>query len=242
MRKIRIYQAGTYLPGQIISLSESASQHVGRVLRMQTGDEIILFDGANNEYEATISEVNKNTVKVQIINTRTINLESPLKIHLAQAIPKGDKMELIIQKAVELGAAIITPLLTKHCAFHLDAKRLQKKQAQWQAIAISACEQSGRNQIPIIAEHCNLLKYLKECQTKTKLILYPNAQKSWRQYADISESVSILIGPEGGFSTEEVNLALDNNFIPLKLGPRILRTETAAIASISILQAIFGDL
>lgn len=242
MRKIRIYQNGNYQPRQIITLSASASQHVGRVLRMQSGEKITLFNGDNHEYLATITNIDKREVTVTIENSLENNIESPLKIHLAQAISKGDKMEFVIQKAVELGAASITPLITTRSIIKLDEERLTKKHSQWQAIAIAACEQSGRNTIPEIKIPCLLTKYLQQSNTKNKLILFPKAQKSWRNYPNISNEVSLLIGPEGGLDDEEIKQASQFQFQPLSLGPRVLRTETATITAISVLQALFGDL
>jgi 16S rRNA (uracil1498-N3)-methyltransferase len=242
MRKIRIYQKGDYRPGQIITLSESASQHVGRVLRMKSEEEITLFDGNNNEYIATIKTIQKREVSVQIDSMLEISRESPLEIHLAQAISKGDKMEWLIQKAVELGVMSITPLLTSRCVVNLDEKRLNKKQQQWQSIAISACEQSGRNTIPTIYNPCSLTTFLKKCQIKNKLILSPDAEDSWRNNPNLTEEVALLIGPEGGLSEDEINESMKFQFQKIKLGPRVLRTETAAITSISIMQAMYGDL
>jgi 16S rRNA (uracil1498-N3)-methyltransferase len=156
MRQIRIYQAGSYQPGTILTLSDSAAQHVGPVLRLTLGDAITLFCGDNQEYQARLCDIQKKSIRVRIESMRVVNRESPRPIHLAQAIAKGDKMEWIIQKAVELGATSITPLLTERCVVRLDGSRLEKKQHQWQAIAIAACEQSGRNTVPTIYPCCTL--------------------------------------------------------------------------------------
>ena len=151
-------------------------------------------------------------------------------------------MELVIQKAVELGVASITPLMTTHCVVRLDAERLNKKQAQWQAIAIAACEQSGRNQVPIVFMPCSLDTYLQQSQAATKFVLHPNATRSCRDITFTEGSIALLIGPEGGLSDDEIQIAKDAQFQPLCLGPRILRTETAAIAALAVLQAFSGDL
>ncbi|MDP3704995.1 MAG: 16S rRNA (uracil(1498)-N(3))-methyltransferase [Legionellaceae bacterium] len=242
MRTIRIYQEGTYLPGQTLTLSEAASQHVGLVLRMQPSEQLTLFRGDNHECLATILTVKKRQVMVQIDTNTEINRESPRSIHLAQAISKGDRMEWVIQKAVELGVSSIAPLVTSHCVVRLNVDRMTKKQAQWQAIAISACEQSGRNQIPVIHPTCSLDTYLQQCQARYKWVLYPDAGKSWRDYANLPGDMALLIGPEGGLSESEINQAMTKQFQPLCLGPRILRTETAAITAISVLQAVYGDI
>ena len=242
LKTIRIYQEGAYKAHDNIELSPTASQHVGVVLRMRPNDKIILFCGDNREFDATITAVNKKKVMVHIDSVTNVNRESSRKIHLAQAISKGERMEIVVQKAVELGVTSITPLLTTHCVVRLNAERLAKKEAQWQAIAIAACEQSGRNTIPIIHQTCSLEDYLNICPASIKLILDPNSQFSWRDIKFIEEDISLLIGPEGGLSDDEVATLAKQGFQALSLGPRILRTETAAIAAISVIQAICGDL
>ncbi len=238
MRTVRIYQPGPYEKGETLELSAEAGQHVGVVLRMQAGSPLTLFCGDNREFHATILTAHKKKVSVIINDIHFVNRESPRAIHLAQAISKACRMEIVIQKAVELGVTSITPLFTTHCVVHLDAARLSKKQAQWQAIAIAACEQSGRNQIPMIHDACLLETYLEQCQATTKLVLHPDTTQSWRNYSLTEGDIALLIGPEGGLSDEEVTRAMAFEFQPLCLGPRILRTETAAIAAISVLQAI----
>ena len=242
MKTVRIYQAGPYEKGQTLALSDTAGQHVGVVLRMQVGEHITLFCGDNREFFATITATHKKKVSVMINAVCELSRESPRAIHLAQAISKGDRMEWVIQKAVELGVASITPLFTTHCVVRLDAERLNKKQAQWQAIAMAACEQSGRNQLPMIHQALSLETYLEQCHAKIKLVLHPNTAKSWRDYSFTEGDIALLIGPEGGLSDDEVSQAVATQFQSLCIGPRILRTETAAIAAISVLQAISGDL
>jgi len=242
MRIVRIYQPGHYSPGDIVTLSDAAGQHVGLVLRMQANEPLTLFRGDNHEFSATILSAHKRHVTVRIDSTAAVNRESPRSIHLAQAISKGERMEWVIQKAIELGVTSITPLITAHCVVRLDAERMQKKHAQWQAIAISACEQSGRNEIPIIYPVCSLTTYLNQCQAKCRWVLYPEAGKSWRDYPSQAGDIALLIGPEGGLSEDEIQQALNQQFQPLGLGSRILRTETAAITALSVLQAVYGDL
>ena len=242
MKTIRIYEPGPYSLDEPFTLSTNAHQHVAIVLRMQPGEMITLFCGDNQEYTALITEVHKKRTLVRITETKTVNRESPRALHLAQGIAKGDRMEWIIQKAVELGVASITPLLTQHGAVKHDQARLLKKQEQWQAIAISACEQSGRNTLPIVHEPCLFTTYLAHCQAPLKFILEPNTSKSLRDYSFPDGDIALLIGPEGGFHANELQEALANQFKPLSLGPRILRTETAAITTLSILQALTGDL
>jgi len=242
VRTVRIYQPGSYTTGQTIELSPTAGQHVGVVLRMQPGEQLTLFAGDNREFSAIISDVHKKKVSVTITAEQEVNRESCRAIHLAQAISKGDRMELVIQKAVELGVTSITPLFTARCVVKLDAERLAKKQLQWQAIAIAACEQSGRNSIPIIHEACSLEVYLQQCQAALRLVLHPNTAKSWRDFVFDRGEIAVLIGPEGGLSDDEVARAQTMHFQPWCLGPRILRTETAAVTALSVLQAVGGDL
>lgn len=241
MREIRIYQPGDYQSGQQMELSPEASKHVGTVLRMQPGDSFTLFCGDDREFHAIIDTIKKKHVMVSIGEARTVSRESPLKIHLAQAISKGDRMELVMQKAVELGVAGITPIISERCVVKLDKERLEKKLHQWQSIVISACEQSGRNQVPVVHSPKTFESYIREEQIALKLILHPDGAKTWRDYT-LQGSASLLIGPEGGFSDEEVALASASGFQPIGLGPRILRTETAAITALSVLQAVGGDL
>ncbi|KTD07664.1 16S rRNA (uracil(1498)-N(3))-methyltransferase [Legionella jamestowniensis] len=242
MREIRIYQPGDYAPGQTLELSPSAGQHVGIVLRRQVDETITLFRGDNYEFEAVITAVHKKKVVVNILNQRLVNRESPRSIHLAQAISKGERMEIVIQKAVELGVSSITPLLSERSVVRLDEERMEKKLAQWQAIAIAACEQCGRNQVPKIEASLYLNDYLQRHLHALKFVLHPDMGKSWRDYQILTDNIALLIGPEGGFSAQEIEQILSYNFNPLSLGPRVLRTETAAIAALSVLQAICGDL
>lgn len=242
LREIRIYQAGDYQPDQLLELSPEAGQHIGLVLRMQPGEPITLFRGDNREFAATIKQVKKKQVLVAIESVKEVSRESPLAIHLGQAISKGDRMELVMQKTVELGVASITPLITQRCVVKLDQDRMGKKLQQWQSIVIAACEQSGRNTIPVVNQPMTLARYLQELSSPLKFILQPGCSKTWRDYSLPSDKISLLIGPEGGLTDEEINCACQHEFLPLSLGPRILRTETAAITALSVLQAVGGDL
>lgn len=242
MRNIRIYQPGSYEVGQTIALSATAVQHVGLVLRLGVGDQIILFRGDNHEYQAVLHSVQKKSIQVTIQTKSYVNRESPRRIHLAQGIAKGDKMEWIIQKAVELGVASITPLITDRTVVRLGVQRLEKKHQQWQAIAIAACEQSGRNHIPTVHPVCSFADYLHRHPTSYQWLLSPDASSSWPSIPHDNAELAILIGPEGGFSPEELHQAQTHQVQHIRLGPRILRTETAALTALSILQNLYGDL
>lgn len=242
MRQIRIYQPGDYVSTDVIPLSPEASHHVRTVLRMQLGQPLVLFPGDNREFAAVIVKIANKTVFVEIGQARYVSRESPLAIHLAQAISKGDRMEMVIQKAVELGVKSITPLITGRAVVKLNQERMERKLAQWQAIVSAACEQSGRNQLPQVNPILQLSEYLQQPLTPLKFVLHPNAQKTWRHYPHQATELTVLIGPEGGFSEEEISRIFTRNFEPLALGPRVLRTETAAMTSLSVLQAVWGDL
>lgn len=242
MREIRIYQPGAYQSGQLVELSSSAGQHVAVVLRMQPGDSLTLFCGDNREFTAVIDTVKKKQVIVRIGLVNEVSRESPLVVHLAQAISKGERMELVMQKSVELGVASITPLITERCVVKLDKERMAKKLDQWQSIVIAACEQSGRNIVPVVHQPVTLDSYVQAVQTELKFILHPNCTTTWRDYPVKHSEIALIIGPEGGLSDEEIKLACHYEFLPLSLGPRILRTETAAITALGVLQAVGGDL
>ena len=242
MREVRIYQPGDYNSEQELELTPEAGQHVAVVLRMQVGDALTLFNGRNFEFQSTITRVKKKQVFVSLTSRIEVNRESPLSIHLGQALSKGDRMEWVVQKAAELGVASISPLITERCAVRLDQERMLKKTQQWQAIVIAACEQCGRNTIPVVHPPINLGHFLQSLTLDAKYILHTQGAKSWRDYSFCNGELALLIGPEGGFSEGDISLASRYQCEPLSLGPRILRTETAAISALSLLQAIGGDL
>ncbi len=243
MRTVRIYQAGPYTLHDLVELSESASHHVLRVLRMRASDSLTLFCGDNQEYSARIISVKKHHVTVRIEGVQPVNRESPCVIHLAQGIAKKEHMPFIIQKAVELGVASITPLITEYSTVRHNAKQLAKKHAQWEAITIGAAEQSGRNILPPVHPPCTLTQYFTHCNTPHKYLLDPKADTSWKRLSDQKpDAITLLIGPEGGLSPQEVSEARMQQFHSVALGPRILRTETATLAALSVLQALLGDL
>jgi 16S rRNA (uracil1498-N3)-methyltransferase len=236
----RIYQNTPI--DQSIQLSPQAMQHVVKVLRLQSNDPVILFNGDNVEYHGILEIKDKRTAFVNIQEKIFASRESPLKIHLAQGIARGEKMDLIIQKAVELGVHEITPLFTIRCNVKLDQDRMIKRIAHWQQIAISAAEQCGRNQITQINTPLDLPVFVKNVQIEHKFILSHHSDKSLKTITNDFKTCTLLVGPEGGFSAEELALAQHHHFLPVLLGPRILRTETAALVAVSILQSSCGDL
>jgi 16S rRNA (uracil1498-N3)-methyltransferase len=236
----RIYSAQPLTLGQLIQLDAAAARHVGLVLRMKAGQPLTLFNGDGGCFSATIKESSKRSVTVSIDTFHPDEKESPLKVHLAQSISKGDRMEYAIQKATELGITEITPIYTEHGDVRLKGDRAGKKQQHWQQVAISACEQCQRNRVPVVHPAVSLQEWLEEVQADLKLVLHHRTERQLSGY-DKPERVALLIGPEGGLSASEIEQAQQQNFKPLALGPRVLRTETAPVVALSVLQYNWGD-
>lgn len=243
MRIPRIYHPESLEYQTQCQLSEDAANHVGRVLRMVEGEQLELFDGSNHIYPAIITESNKKSVKVNILGRELSDKESNLKIHLGQVISRGERMEFTIQKSVELGVNVITPLWSERCGVKLDGERMDKKIQQWQKIVIAACEQCGRNVVPEIRPLMKLQDWCAEDDGAIKLNLHPRAQYSIKTLPMIpQDGVRLLIGSEGGLSEQEIVQTQQKGFTEILLGKRVLRTETASLAAISALQIYFGDL
>ena len=240
MRIPRIFTPQALRENTAIELDEAAANHVARVLRMKAHRKLFVFNGETQQhYSAQIVSVDRKSVSIQVLEKIPTQLESPLHIHLGQAISKGDRFEFAIQKAVELGVNEITPLWTVHCDVKLNSERLEKKIRQWRQIAIAACEQSGRDVVPTIHLPIELKSWLANVEGHEKWVLDPRGlpQESATQVS----SACILIGPEGGLSEQEVALACDHQFKAKLIGPRILRTETAALTAICLMQSLWGD-
>ncbi|MCY0967208.1 16S rRNA (uracil(1498)-N(3))-methyltransferase [Parathalassolituus penaei] len=236
----RIYTSEALVSGQQISLDEQAFQHLVRVLRMTDGDCLVLFNGDGRALEGTLCEVGKKQASVLLGNCIAEDAPTPVALHLGQVISKGDRMDFTIQKATELGVTSITPLWSERCDVRLKGERMDKKLEHWRKVAISACEQSGRNRIPEILEPMAMTDWAPTVDTDQRLILHPHNQQPLDTSAQPG-SVTLLVGPEGGFSEIEVEQAQRSGFTGLLLGPRILRTETAALAALSVLQYLWGD-
>lgn len=238
----RIYQSVALSLQAVVTLDEKASHHLARVLRANTGDKVTLFNGQGGEYQAVITTISKKGVQVEIQAFNAREVESPLHLHLAQGIARGEKMDFIIQKAVELGVQTVIPLITERCNVRLDSEREEKRLQHWRAVAVSACEQSGRNHLPEIVAPITLPEWLRGAQAERSFVLSPHVQSPLPQEPlAIDASINLLIGPEGGLSDQEVAAALQKGFLPLNLGPRVLRTETASIAAAAVLQYCYGD-
>jgi 16S rRNA (uracil1498-N3)-methyltransferase len=238
----RIYVNQQLQIGAIYELPSAAANHVANVLRLAVGDKLVLFNGEGGEFSGVIESISKRRVIIKTLEFIDRQAESPLKIHLGQGIARGEKMDFIIQKAVELGVTTVTPLITARCNVHLNPERLAKKLERWQKIAISACEQCGRNFIPTINQPEKIADWIVSNQSDLALILSPYAEQSLTDLAKKTATISVLIGPEGGLNTDEIQLAKQHKFLAIKLGPRILRTETAGLVTLSLLQARWGDL
>lgn len=238
----RIYQPILLEIQQKIRLDDKASHHLARVLRAKMGDHLVIFNGHGGEYAAVITHIDKKGVEVEVLSFTPREVESPIRIHLAQGIARGEKMDFIVQKAVELGVVNITPLVTERCNVRLDHDREEKRLQHWRAVAMSACEQSGRNRLPHVTPAISFKDWLPSVQADLCFVLTPHVENKLPENKLLKNAtIQLLIGPEGGLSDQEVAMAIQYGFLPLNLGPRVLRTETATIAAITAIQVRYGD-
>lgn len=236
----RIYTPEPLSLNALIDLDSQASTHLIKVLRLKQDSELKLFNGDGCEYLASIAVAGKKTAQVKIHEVLSTDPKISFPMHLGQVVSKGDRMDFTIQKATELGITDITPLWSERCEVRLKGERLEKKMAHWQKVAISACEQSGRNIIPTIHPAQSYNDWIAQVNSDCKLVLHTRDQKPLMDIAPPS-SVALLVGPEGGITDAEVGSCIQNGFTGLTLGPRILRTETAALAALSLFQHLWGD-
>jgi 16S rRNA (uracil1498-N3)-methyltransferase len=236
----RIYTPEDLALNSRLDLDSQASTHLIKVLRLNEGGELRLFNGDGCEYLAHITVANKKNAQVEISAVLSTEAKVSFPLHLGQVVSKGDRMDFTIQKATELGITDITPLWSERCDVRLKGERLEKKMEHWKKIAISACEQSGRNVIPTIHPAMNYHDWAKSVKAETKLVLHTRDQKPLSEIK-APASVALLVGPEGGITDEEVELCIQQDFTGLTLGPRVLRTETAALAALSLFQYLWGD-
>jgi 16S rRNA (uracil1498-N3)-methyltransferase len=241
MRNPRIFTAHTLIPGATLALDERASHYLARVLRCQVGQPLTLFNGDGRDYAASITAADKRAVTVVINDAFAVECESPLQIHLGIAISKGERMDLVMQKAVELGVSAITPLTSERVEVRLQGERADKRLEHWQGIVVSACEQCGRSRIPPLHSIGSLHDWIASVEADRKFVLHHRSEASLGSM-EKPRSVALLIGPEGGLSEAEIAAAEHAGFASLRLGPRVLRTETAPLAALSVLQYAFGDL
>ena len=224
-------------------LPQDAGHHASRVLRLREGSPVELFDGIGNECRGVLTELGGKRVMVGEIATSVANRESSLQVTLAQALSSSEKMDWVIQKATELGAAEIQPLDTERSVARLSPERAARRLEHWRQVAISACEQCGRNVLPAIQAPLDIMAWLQKTRASggTKLILLPHGSIKLQTQPRPQGSVTLLVGAEGGFSDAESDSALHCGFTPIQLGARVLRTETAAIAGLAALQTLWGD-
>lgn len=225
-----------------VTLDKSASNHILKVLRMRQNDTVELFNGDGFSYYAVLSKLEKNQVTISLLERQLRETESPLNIHLYQGVSRGDKMDLTLQKSVELGVKSFTPIMTERCGVKLDEKRWKKKYEHWTKVIISACEQCGRNTIPTLHPIKNIAELYSSLDTNS-LFLEPKAGQRLSQTKLNLEAqeIKLLIGPEGGFSNNEFSQIKNSEAQPITIGPRILRTETAALAAVSAINVLWGD-
>lgn len=242
MRLSRLYLSQALSAHAEIVADEAVSHYVRDVLRLRKGDAVCLFDGRGGEYDGVVQEASRHSVKLTVGAHRERSSESPLHSELGLGVSRGERMDYAIQKAVELGVSRIVPLITEHTVVRLSDERRDQRRQHWQKIAIAACEQSGRCRVPEVDEPVKLETWLTR-QTGLRLFCDPRAEHGLTQLVRPEDRrVCLLAGPEGGFSEAERHLAKDAGFQPVKLGPRVLRTETAAIAILAAVQLLWGDL
>jgi 16S rRNA (uracil1498-N3)-methyltransferase len=242
----RVHVDARLAPGARLLLPETAGHHLMRVLRLRPGASLVLFDGRGGEHGATITGVGRHGVTVDVGGWSETEREGALEIHLAQGVSSGERMDFTLQKAVELGAAGIEPVLTERSVVRLQAERAEKRHGHWTRICISACEQCGRNRVPPVRPPLDLSSWLSDLDRRAdafplRVLLSPETNGSLRDLTRPEGPILLLAGPEGGLTAVERSDLLRRGFRAVRLGPRILRTETAAIAAMAAMHALWGD-
>lgn len=243
MRIPRIHVDHDLHPGREMRLPDQAGEHVARVLRLERGAPLILFNGDGYEFDASLASLAKHAVTAEIGHKRIVDRESVLPLTLVQAIARGEKMDWILQKATELGVARIVPVVTDRTEVKLDAERAERRMAHWRGVLAGACEQCGRNRLPDLEPPQALDRWLAMLgdDPAVRLALLPEGDVTLRQFPQMDNGAILAVGPEGGFTANDVALLAQAGFHGLRLGPRILRTETAGLAALAALQAMVGD-
>ena len=244
MRTTRIHVEQPLALGAELALPAQAAEHVARVLRMNAGDALTVFNGDGFDYTTTLTSVGKRDVMVHVDGREAVANESPLRLTLAQAVARGEKMDLIVQKATELGVSRIVPLFTERSEVKLDAARAEKRLQHWRGVVASACEQSGRVRVPEVLPAVSLQAWLESLADDgaQRLALLPEGTLRARDIGFSAAGGWLVVGPEGGLGERDVSMLQQARFQGLRLGPRILRTETAGLAALAALQALHGDL
>ncbi|MDA0706031.1 MAG: 16S rRNA (uracil(1498)-N(3))-methyltransferase [Proteobacteria bacterium] len=244
MALTRLFVHGELRPGLSLQLDPEQARYLGRVLRLRPGESLLVFNGECGEFAAVIDSLGKSTATVTIGAAQGSRTESPLRVHLVQGVSRGERMDIVVQKATELGVKRITPVLTEFGVVKLAGERADQRRDHWQKIANSAAEQCGRIRPPLIDVAVPLKSWFgnKTKDADVDLILQPGAPTAMTALAAPRTKVCLLIGPEGGFSAVEYDDAALSGFTAVSLGPRVLRTETAALTAIAIAEALWGDL
>ncbi len=242
MRLTRVYVGAALTPGTVVELPPETASHLAKVLRARSGDQLIIFSGDGREYTGAIESVRGSRVTASVGSSGEVDRESPLALTLVQCVPRGDRMDFIVQKATELGVTRIVPVLSQRSVVRLDEGQRESKAIHWRAVTVNACEQCGRNRLPVVDAPIPLISYLGSAvPAGARLVLEP-ADESAAAPSNLDAGVEIAIGPEGGFADEELDAFRIAGFARVRLGPRVLRTETAAIAALTWLQTRFGDM
>jgi 16S rRNA (uracil1498-N3)-methyltransferase len=239
----RFYCPQPLLPGSTVDLPEAVAHHL-HVVRQQAGDELVLFNGEGGQVHARLVEVGKRRASADILVFEPVDVELPYSVTLAQGLPEGSKMDWIVEKAVELGVAAIQPLAAQRSVVRLSGERADKRQAHWQGVIVAASEQSGRNRLARLAPLQDFKRWIAEPADGVRILLSPRATQSLAGWARATQpqAVTLMIGPEGGFSAEEEEWALAQGALALSMGPRVLRTETAGLAALAVLAGAWGGL
>lgn len=243
MRIIRSHVDQPLAVGQRVTLPQDSSQHLLRVLRLAPGDTVTLFNGDGHDYAARLLTAARRGAEAEIIGRQPVTRESPLHITLAQGLARGEKMDLVLQKATELGVAAFAPVLTERTEVKLDPERAAKRLAHWQGVLAAACEQSGRATVPLLHAPRPLASYAAAESAALRLALDPGGELDLAGAAPAAgQAIALVVGPEGGLSERDLATLRAAGFRGLRLGPRVLRTETAGLAAVAALQALYGDL
>lgn len=242
MRNPRIFTSATLQEGQTVDLDDSSAHHVGKVLRMQAGQPLVLFNGDGANYPAELDDVGKKRVSARVLAREASTCEPRLKIVLGQVISKGDRMDYAVQKSTELGVDTIVPLTSERCDVRLKGDREDKRIRHWQQVAISAAEQCGRATVPQVMALASLNDWLTASEAcDLRLVLHHRTEQALSTLLPPEQGIALLVGPEGGLSESEIEAAREHGFLPAAMGPRVLRTETAPVAAITLCQWLWGD-
>lgn len=242
MRTPRVYIDQEIKPEEPVILPQEKAHHIAHVLRMRKGESIILFNNTGYEFDSKLIEISKKSAQVEVVNSSLIERESPLKITLALAISRGQHMDYALQKAVELGVYKIVPLFTEFSNVKLLGERKQNKLLHWQNIIINATEQCGRSRLAQLLEPLEYNEWLDVKNLSAGLIMHPGSDISMEDIIIETDELTLMVGPEGGFSELEFDLACQKGYTPISFGPRILRAETAVVSGLSVAQQLWGDL